>query len=157
MTCWWNEDIVDGLCIEVKHWTLFTVTGGVSEESEVFSNRLESSSKTDFLDNNCWAMADGWEGLMSKLSLEDWSLLEEFTLCCLVRTSQDSYFSSNLFSWSLSSIEVSPALALVLVSRGIAPDSRVVKNTIQLVWNTLVFRYWERFKWSIRTIEKKNT
>lgn len=43
----------------------------VSEGSDVFSSLLESSSNTDFLDKSCCAIADGWDGLISKLSLED--------------------------------------------------------------------------------------
>ena len=61
----------------------------VSEGSDVFSNLLESSSNTDFLDKSCCAMADGCEGLMSRLSLAD-PLDDEPVLCCLVSTDQAS-------------------------------------------------------------------
>ena len=45
--------------------------GAASEGSDVFSSLLESSSNTDFLDKSCCAIADGWDGLISKFSLED--------------------------------------------------------------------------------------
>lgn len=43
----------------------------VSEGSDVFSSLLESSSNTDFLDKSCCAIAEGWDGRISRLSLED--------------------------------------------------------------------------------------
>ena len=61
----------------------------VSEGSEVFSSLLESSSNTDFLDKSCCAMAEGWEGLMSRLSLAE-PLEDDPVLCCLVNTDQAS-------------------------------------------------------------------
>ena len=47
--------------VELKLDRLEGLEGGdtVSEGSEVFSSLLESSSNTDFLDNNCCAMAEG--------------------------------------------------------------------------------------------------
>ena len=62
----------------------------VSEGSEVFSSLLESSSNTDFLDKSCCAMAEGWDGLMSRLSLAEPEPEEDPVLCCLVSTDQAS-------------------------------------------------------------------
>ena len=71
-----------------------------------FSSLLESSSKTDFLDNNFCTIADGWLGLMSRLNLP--LLSAELEPGAVSRVSPDhfSYRSSRSFSRSSRSIVV---------------------------------------------------